>query len=378
MLKENFFAEATDEIVELYNQYTDSIIKKMAYEIKALGELSDIERQAKLVMSANVVYDDMVSKLAKLTRYSKSDINKILKNAGVTTLKYDDAIYKRAGYNPAPINQSPVMLQILSSSAMSTNYVLENLVRTSAIATSNNFYDVMNTAQFRVATGAVDYNTAIKDAIKQLATYGTIIEYPAGGKTQLDNMVRRAVLTSVKNVSNSLQETRADEFEAPFADTSAHSGARPTHAEWQGKRFCRYGSSRNGTGKYPNFYEDDFGEENKPVFEQLQDPNCRHSWYPVMSDDEPLAYNEEEIDNINSRTVIDHNGKEYTYYEAEQRLRSMERTVRKYKRQANALEIAGLDNSFELSKVEKWEKEIEKFTDKTGVARRIFNEEVFY
>ena len=144
MLKENFFVEATDEIVELYNQYTDSIIKKMAYEIKALGKLTDIERQAKLVMSANVVYDDMVSKLAKLTRYSKSDVKKILKSAGVKTLEYDDKIYKRAGYNPAPINQSPTMLQILSSSAMSTDYVLENLVRTSAVATSNNFYNIMN------------------------------------------------------------------------------------------------------------------------------------------------------------------------------------------------------------------------------------------
>ena len=377
MLKENFFIEATDEIVELYNQYTDSIIKKMAYEIKALGKLDNIERQAKMVLSANGVYDDMVAKLSKLTRYSKKEIESLLKKTGVTTLSYDDKIYRKAGFEPAPINQSPTMLQILASNAKLTNYHLENLVRTSALATSENFYNVLNNAEMQVATGALDYDRAIAQAIKQLAADGTIIKYPTGVSTQLENMVRRAVLTSVKSTANSLQETRADEFEAPYADTSAHSGARPTHAEWQGKRFCRYGSKEKGTGKYPNFYEDNFGKENKPVFQQLNDPNCRHSWYPVMDDEEPMAYTQERIDDMNNRIVV-YNGKEYSYYEAEQRMRQMERNVRKYKREANALEIIGQDNSFEKAKAAKWENMIIDFAEKTDVARRKFNEKVFY
>ncbi len=378
MLSENFFVENTDKIVELYNQYTDSIIRKMAYEIKGLGELDDVGRQANLVLRANEVYDDMVAKLSKLTRYSKENIDKLLKNAGVETLKYDDEIYKKAGFNPAPISQSPELLQIMQGIALNTNEQLENLVRTSARATSNNFLNTLNQAQFEVLTGAKDYNMAIRDATKKLASYGTIIEYPSGVKAQLDVVVRRATLTSVKDVANNFQVARAEEFQAPYADTDAHGGARPTHAEWQGQRFCLIGSKNDGTGKYLNFYTDNFGSEGRPVFEQLKDPNCRHSWYPVMFDDEELAYNPKEVAKLNSEKVVDHNGKTYTIYEAEQRLRQMERTVRKYKRQANALEIVGLDNSFEKAKIKKWNYEIYQFVKATKLQRRQFNEQVFY
>lgn len=378
MLSENFFVENTDKIVELYNQYTDSIIRKMAYEIKGLGELDDVGRQANLVLRANEVYDDMVAKLSKLTRYSKENIDKLLKNAGVETLKYDDEIYKKAGFNPAPISQSPELLQIMQGIALNTNEQLENLVRTSARATSNNFLNTLNQAQFEVLTGAKDYNMAIRDATKKLASYGTIIEYPSGVKAQLDVVVRRATLTSVKDVANNFQVARAEEFQAPYADTSAHGGARPTHAEWQGQRFCLIGSKLDGTGKYLNFYTDNFGSEGRPVFEQLKDPNCRHSWYPVMFDDEELAYNPKEVAKLNSEKVVDHNGKTYTIYEAEQRLRQMERTVRKYKRQANALEIVGIDNSFEKAKIKKWNYEIYQFVKATKLQRRQFNEQVFY
>lgn len=378
MLSENFFVENTDKIVELYNQYTDSIIRKMAYEIKGLGELDDVGRQANLVLRANEVYDDMVAKLSKLTRYSKENIDKLLKNAGVETLKYDDEIYKKAGFNPAPISQSPELLQIMQGIALNTNEQLENLVRTSARATSNNFLNTLNQAQFEVLTGAKDYNMAIRDATKKLASYGTIIEYPSGVKAQLDVVVRRATLTSVKDVANNFQVTRAEEFQAPYADTDAHGGARPTHAEWQGQRFCLIGSKNDGTGKYLNFYTDNFGSEGRPVFEQLKDPNCRHSWYPVMFDDEEIAYNPKEVAKLNSQKVVDHNGKTYTIYEAEQRLRQMERTVRKYKRQANALEIVGLDNSFEKAKIKKWNYEIYQFVKATKLQRRQFNEQVFY
>lgn len=378
MLTEKFFVENTDEIVELYNQFTDSIIKRMAFEIKALGELDDVARQAQIVLSANEIYEDMISKLSKLTRYSEKDLDTLMKNAGVETLKYDDEIYKKAGFDPAPINQSPALINIMTGIAKNTNLTLENLTRTSAVATSNNFLNVLNQAEMEVLTGARDYNKAIEYAVKKLATDGTIITYPSGAKAQLDTMVRRAVLTGVKDTSNELQVNRAEEFGAPFADTSAHGGARPTHAEWQGQRFCLIGSKSDGTGKYPNFYTDNFGSEGRPVYEQLKDPNCRHSWYPVMFDDEEKAYTPKEVAKLNSQKVVDHNGNTYTTYEAEQRLRQMERTLRKYKRQSNALEIAGLDNSFEKSKIRKWNYEIYQFINATGLQRRTFNEKVFY
>lgn len=376
MLTEKFFINCSDDIVGIYNDFTDSVIERMAYEIKALGKLDNIEKQAKLVLSANGIYDDMVAKLAKLTNRSQKEIKKVLQNAGVETLKYDDEIYKRAGFNPAPINQSPLLLQIMSGIGASTNQNLYNLVKTSANATSNLFFDTLNTSLMEVATGARDYNSSIGNAIKKLATYGTIITYPSGAKAQLDTMVRRAVLTGVSDVANEIQMQRANEFGALYADTSAHAGARPTHSEWQGKRF-RLSDNAGVNMKYPHFLTEPFGKENKPVYEQLQDPNCRHSWYPVMFDEEPIAYNSEYINELNNQKVY-YNGKEFTTFEAEQRLRQIERNIRKYKRQANALEINGLDNSFEINKVRQWQKEARSFVKQTGIQRRYINEKIYY
>jgi hypothetical protein len=225
------------------------------------------------------------------------------------------------------------------------------------------FRNTLDLAHLQVATGAVDYNTAIKQAIKTIATEGTIVKY-ANSKSQLDVMVRRAVMSSISSLSNKMQSERAEQFNAPYADTSAHSGARPSHAVWQGRRFS-YGDR---SGKYPDF---------EPIKAQMEEPNCRHSWYPVMFDTDPIQYGGKELEKINDATVS-YNGKQYTEFEAEQRLRSIETTIRKYKRQAGALEINGIDNSAELAKVKKWQREANSFTKETGIRRRPSNEQVYY
>ena len=81
-----------------------------------------------------------------------------------------------------------------------------------------------------------------------------------------------------------MQEARADELVCDLVETTAHSGARPSHAEWQGQAFSRSGKSR----KYPDFVQvTGYG-----TGEGLGGWNCSHSFYPFF-EGLPRTYSEQ-------------------------------------------------------------------------------------
>lgn len=369
MLTEEYIVNCSDDIVNLYNSFVDYTIQQMAKAIKEHYSLDEINRKTDILITAGELKSKIIKKIAKLNNMSEKEVAKVLEDAGKTTLKYDDAIYTKEGFDVIPLTQSPQLRNILEAQILKTNGELKNLTLTTANEVQKAFYDAVNNADLQVETGIYDYNTAIKNAIYDIVERnGGVgkVEYPSGYSSQLDVAVRRCVLTGVSNSTNALQKQRAEEMHAPYVDTSAHSGARPTHAEWQGKRF-----------KYDDFINKPFGEAQKPVFEQLKEYNCRHSWYPVMHEDAPKARTAQQLEDINKKTVTS-GGKEYTYYEAEQRLRYMERTVRKYKRRAMAIEQVFGDASHEKLKVRDWNRRIKKFCADTGIRRRPENEKVYY
>lgn len=58
--------------------------------------------------------------------------------------------------------------------------------------------------------------------------------------------------------------------------------------------------------------------------------NCRHNWYPFFEGISERAWTKEMLDDIDPEP-FEFEGKEYTYYEATQKQRQIERTIRKYK-----------------------------------------------
>jgi hypothetical protein len=137
-----------------------------------------------------------------------------------------------------------------------------------------------------------------------------------------------------------------------LVQTSAHIGARPSHAEWQGKVFSRSGAS----GKYPPFVESTgYGTPGG-----LLGINCRHSFYPFFEGLSENAYSGAERDDY-AKQSIKVGDKEISVYEATQVQRRIERKIREWKRRAGAVEAAGLDNASELAKVREWQKRMRNF-----------------
>lgn len=71
--------------------------------------------------------------------------------------------------------------------------------------------------------------------------------------------------------------------------------------------------------------------------------NCRHSYWPFLDGLSERTYTDEELENIDP-PPFQFEGKTYTRYEATQKQRQIERTVRKLKRERAAFEAAGIEN----------------------------------
>lgn len=232
--------------VQLWQQVEDDILQDIARRMKSLGELDPLTPtaiwQAWRLAETRAVRSNTVATLAKYTGKSRAEIKRLLETAGAQTLAADDAVYTAAGLDPPPVNQSPALLNLLNAGYRQTCGTWQNLTATTANTVTGAFEDRLSRAWGLISTGALDYNTAIRRAVDDLADTMPYISYPSGHTDTLEVAARRAVLTGVNQTCAKLQLARMEEMDCEFVEVTAHEGARPTHAVWQG-RACAAGTA---------------------------------------------------------------------------------------------------------------------------------------
>ena len=365
MLTSDYLDILSEPIVDLFEEYQKSVIKDIARRLAKMNFVTPTAAwQIQRAIEAGATYEDILKKIEQLTPMSEKYLNQAFKQAGVKAIKFDDLIYKKAGLNPLPLNLSPAMKNVLAAGLRKTGNLINNLVMTTAETGQEVFVKAADSAYMKIVTGAFDYNTAIRQSVKEAAREGLkVINFASGRKDQLDVSMRRAVLTGVGQTAGNLTIERANEMGTDLVQTSAHIGARPTHQIWQGKIFSRSGTHK----KYPNFVE----ETGYGTVTGLSGINCRHSFYVFFEGISENAY--KDLTEYEGKPVT-YNGKEITFYDATQKQRYIEREIRKAKREASALEAAGLDNTNELAKVKSMQASMRDFIKQTGLNRQSVRE----
>jgi hypothetical protein len=370
MLTSDQFDSFVNPVVDLYERYTESVINDIARRLaKNLGNVTDTAAwQMQRLTESGLVYEDALRQLAAITGESEATLRKSFTDAGVTALRYDDAIYRKARLQPLPLNLSPAMAEVLAATLRKTKGVIQNLTMTTAMSAQQAFINAADLAFMQVSTGAMSYDQAIRAAVKGVANDGlTVIDYATGHRDQLDVAMRRTVLTGVSQTANNLQWQRADEMGSDLVEVSAHAGARPSHAEWQGKIYSRSGQST----KYKPFVE----STGYGTGAGLGGWNCRHSFYPFFEGLSEPAYSKADVAAMNDKTVPLH-GEKVPMYDATQMQRAIERKIRYFKRQVGALDAAGLDYSVEASKVRQYQAEMRDFVARTRLVRQRVREQI--
>ena len=172
--------------------------------------------------------------------------------------------------------------------------------------------------------------SVLERAVCELADAGLeTIDYASGARVRADAALRRHLVTQANQARNDVLMRRCDEWGHDLVYTTAHFGARPTHAVWQGRVFSRSGASPD----YPPLAESTgYGTAGG-----LCGANCRHRMVPYVEGYSQLPY----TDFSEQEARLGMTSGEY--YEATQRQRRYEAAIRRTKREIAVGEAAGVD-----------------------------------
>lgn len=368
MLRPDYLEGRPAQLVELYAQAVDDILTDMARRISTYDYwIPAAENQRQKLIEMGATHNYVMSRLSKLTGKSNHELVKLFKEAGHEALDADSTIYKAQGLKPPTLNTSKPLQMVLESGLKKTAGTFRNLTKTTAKGATGQFGAALDRAYMQITTGGMDYGAAVRSAIKDLANQGlTAISYPSGHRDTLEVAVRRAVVTGVNQTALQMQVTLADEMGCDLVETTAHAGARPTHAVWQGQVFSRSGKTKG----YPDFVQSTgFGSVTG-----LGGANCRHSFFPYF-EGSPRAYSAVDLKKFDEKSY-EYDGHAMTEYEATQQQRYIERQIRRWKRENVAMNAAGQDMGESAAKIAHWQRVQADFLGQTGLKRQTDREQI--
>lgn len=363
MLAPDYLDHAPDRLVLLWQQVEDDILRDVARRISKMDTMTPTANwQLWRYEQTEALRQDVVKKLARYTGKSEAEIRRLMQEAATRAMEAEDEIYYHYGKETTPFADNAPLQALLNAGYQQTAGTFHNLTATTANTVSGQFEAALDRAHLKVNSGAFDYKSAVKSAVDSLADTMKYVTYPTGHTDTLEVAARRAVLTGVNQTGAKLQVARADEMGVEFFETTAHGGARPSHAEWQGRQFHRGGAVDYMGKHYPDFE----AATGYGTGAGLCGWNCRHTFFAIFPElGAPPTWTQESLEALNARD-IEYNGGRYTRYEISQMQRARERTVRKYKRRYLAEDAAGADSTASAVKLRQARQELADFISATG------------
>ena len=322
MLTPEQLAHCADDIINLYAQLEEEIVRDIARRITKTGTMTDTGIwQAQHMQELGTLHSDVLSSVAKYSDKTESELKKLFEDAGVTATEYDNEIYRQNGLNPKSLKVSDVQMQLLEAGYKKTQGNLSNLTLTTAVSSQTSFINACSLAELKASSGAFTPQQAIADAIKQVAQDGAFVIYPSGHRDRLDVAVRRNVMTGIGQTTGQICLSNAQELGCDLMEITAHAGARPSHSAWQGQIV-----SLSGQRGYLSLSDIGYG-----TGDGFKGWNCRHDWYPYFEGSSRM-YSAKDLEELNAKNIEYPDGSMHTLYEAEQQQRFFERKIRETKR----------------------------------------------
>ena len=379
MLTPNEYDHLTDQLIHLYWDLDEAIIADITRRLMKTGGdylPNSAKAQAERLQQAGLLYEDIIAEIAKRTEMTQRQVAKTFERAGVQSIRNDNRSYQAAGMEGI-VKMSDAALQTLNAGYQKCAGELQNLTLTTANTAQAAYLTACDRAYMQVSTGAMDYQTAIRRAIQGAAEEGAFVLYPSGHRDRLDVAVRRSVLTGVGQTVRKLSEINAGDMGCDLMEITAHAGARPDHAEWQGMLVSL--SGKNAGRVIDGVRVLSLKEIGYGTGEGFGGWNCRHDWYPYFEGISHRAYTDARLKALNEPHIDLGDGKLYTDYEVSQMQRELEREVRAAKRQvaaANAAvesapddaakKAARADFTVQSVRLKAAEKELHDFCGQTG------------
>lgn len=338
-----------EDLAELFRALEITLLEEICSRLKAADELNDVTVQdIRALRSHGIDLKEIKKAIRETSGISKTKLDKLLGDVVARNQQYYTDLI-----DLAHITQPETLVDAAEVAAIRTQTLntFHNLTASmgflvdagrTMLPPAKAYQWALDSAALQVQSGAINYNQAIKTAVKELADSGLkVVDYESGHRDHVDVAVRRAVMTGVSQICAKYTEQSAEYLDTPYFEVSAHVGARDkpgpspwsSHKDWQGRVY----SVRAGD-IYPSIYD----VCGLGAVDGLEGANCRHRRFPWVEGVSDRTYTDEQLEHIDDGHGCTFDGKDYTAYEATQMQRRIERTVRKLKREKAAYKAAGL------------------------------------
>ncbi|MBU9739335.1 phage minor capsid protein [Diplocloster agilis] len=214
------------------------------------------------------------------------------------------------------------------------------------IAEKQSFLDILNEHATMAVIGAESRQQALTKCIREFNEKGIPAFIDRAGREWTPEAYVNMNMRSTSNtMAAEIQMARADDYGIDLVEVDSHSGARPKCARDQGKIFDRSNQSK----KYPHWKTSSYGEP-----DGLLGINCGHHIFPY-------------IEGVSIRRHfptedLDANDKEYKEVQVQ---RSLERAVRKQKRECMLFDQIGDQEAFQQAsyKLKAKERQLKSYVD---------------
>lgn len=331
---------------QLYRSLQLNIMSDLTERLKANGEeiTSAADWQINRLYELGVSKDEIDSLIQSTLDVSDDEIDRIYDEVVKSGYARNEELYTSKGKEYIPYAENKQLQQLVKAVKNQTKSEFKNITGSLGFAVRNpdntvsftplaKFYqDTLDNGLMQIASGAVDYNTVLKKAVKAMTDSGLrTVDYASGWSNRVDVAARRALMTGFNQVVAKVNEDNAEQLGTEYFEVSYHRGARPTHQVWQGRVYSKKElETVCGLGTVTG----------------LCGANCYHSYSPFIKGIDTPTYSDEELDRMNEEenTPKEYNGKEYTAYEAQQKQRQLETAMRADRQKIELLTQGGADD----------------------------------
>lgn len=358
-----------------YNKFNTKVLQKLGNVVKQFDGISPTNAHI-LAQELKMGYDvnELLLDLSKISGKSVQDIEVLFDKVAEENVEFSEVYFKAKNKEFVEYKDNKPLQDLVESMKRQTDETFINLSNSRNIGfvlkdsegkaiykpLSKVYNDLIDEAVFNVETGGMDYQSAMRSTMRQLADSGVKVHeekmaFESGYNRRIDSSVRQNILTSIRQINIGIQEKVGHQFGADGVEISAHYDCAEDHLEVQGMQYTN----------------EEFEEKNNDLVRPIGEYNCRHFIFSIVLGVSQPSYSKSQIEDMieESTEEVEYQGKKYTKYEATQVQRKLETAIRQQKdrqiiaRASNDKEEIGIAQK----KISQLTSEYNKFSKKVGL-----------
>lgn len=381
LLSESYLSSLPDPIEENMQALNDYVVKRLCERIGKIGKVSpsDAHRLKSAIEYAGADLPAIQKELARTMGLNEKDLEAMFEDVAKENVDFANIYYKARGMQVVGSYAENAALNAFVEAAKATAAVgVINISNTTMIGFKlgkriiplrEYYIQTIDRAITFAQTGTVDYYTAMRSTIKEMARSGLRrVTFDSGYSRRLDSQARMNLLEGVRRLNSQMMEQTGREFGADGVEISAHALCAPDHQHIQGRQYSLA----------------EFERINSRLKRPIGTLNCHHFTTPIILGVSKPVYSRSELAEINRRSnqkityqTTDRKGntvtKTMSRYDASQRQRRLETAIRYAKDERDACVAAGdkLGATQARKKSAALTAEYKRFSEQAGLTVRL-------